>query len=869
MRIHGVYNTNQVDTKGDCAKANTTENRLNYQNQIDVPVARPAYCYTGVQGDGRGLAVLDVDVIKEVERVDGDVKVYQYHELPMVLLDHPMLTKTMRVRSGKGGLHFYFFYRTKEGSFKTLKIPEGASSHPLIKGIEFWGEGGNSGIFPPGSKFHDHDYRPYTVENPGVDPLDVTIDQLKGLWDWITTCIVPLPPAKEVSKRSKNYESPEYQAYKQKLNDSIDIPTLLLNTCGEPKRVGTRDYYPCKHGNSSNPSMPYYEETKTWHCFKCDVGGDGIALVAHLDGTNYKTAMMKVARQAGMAEALPPQPDNTPVVEDNFPPTIAGDLARMGYARMSTRKGGWWIKNVDGRGCIYQNITEDDMTAAARELLKPVCPKGVKDSDINETIHELRDINHYNAETEFMPDKRVMHWSNGVFLVDTWEFVAYSDPDFYSKTGQYYLPSFCHTDVKYTPKVEVPRDFLVALDKYFDGNAADIKKLQQFVGYMLYRGNEYKTALLCIAPHDAGKSTLARIVQRLLGKEPNKPHPNVTGTTLKMFCDNQFAPAAAMNALVVYDDDIGAANIDDYSIFKQALGHGTLHYEKKGLDGFDGPFYGKFWLNANTLPFVKNIAEDFTSKILVLVYKARFTADPKEVNPKKKIYLIDRTFEARMMEPAALEGIAQWALAGLQDLINQGGFHGINPKTTLDLWERETDIVKGFIEDRCVLDITNEEWYVMKDEFVTQLGRYAIEKQQRDGKKRYVPDKRRVSDHAHLYGFTSGRKYIKPDDADRGKQEDVYFGIQFNDAVKESPPKFASFDVNVMQGGAAHQIMVPSEGKLGDRACAILDQVDGAMDKSDQALTDVLGRYFVAASERKHLQNCVNLWRNTKRKASA
>lgn len=54
------------------------------------------------------------------------------------------------------------------------------------------------------------------------------------------------------------------------------------------------------HGNGSTGAVKFYEDTNTWYCHACNVGGDVIDAYRLREGTDYNTALTELAARAGI-----------------------------------------------------------------------------------------------------------------------------------------------------------------------------------------------------------------------------------------------------------------------------------------------------------------------------------------------------------------------------------------------------------------------------------------------------------------------------------------------------------------------------------------------------------------------------------------
>lgn len=505
------------------------------------------------------------------------------------------------------------------------------------------------------------------------------------------------------------------------------------------------------------------------------------------------------------------------------PWSIAGKLAADGYTYMASGMKGYWIKNMDGLGVVYESCVLADITAAARQYIiddKNEC----SEKFINEALNELRDINHLTRD-QFTPDKNVMAYDDCIHLVDKNETVStgadMSSADFEIATRGYQTKSLVHVPHEFPSsenfhslymgsvedeRVKFPKTYAeyiavqkrwdLAMNQYFSGDPIRIRILQNFCGLLLYRTTEIKKALFCIGPintnpakedeldedgkpiikasdehANAGKTTLFNIIAHAIGEK------NVFLEDFELFCKNQFASSADADKLVVCVDELPkSTRIDDISKFKTSVGNKKARSEKKNFDPENVSIFYKWWVNMNDLFYLPDIDTDFTKKVLMLIFDARFTEIPSEVNGKQKIYPIDRTFEATMTTPVGTYFILQWMLEGQRDLLaNNGEFVGaMNAREVLDFWIEHTDILHQFVKNECVLEAypDNQKAYMTKDKFMDALGNYARKIHWR----RKTPEKKTVTIWCHKYGFYAASKRMEIDG--RKKEVEIYAGIR-------------------------------------------------------------------------------------------
>ncbi len=148
--------------RGTATKAETAAFNRGLAGPIDVPVAANGAIITGKQPDGRFLVVIDLDV------ADGEPP------LPLGILDEASRS-TFVVRSGRGGLHVYFYTDAEIPGAKHV-----SPVNPLVHQVDRRGTGGI--IFAPGCAFVEHGLRPYAIalDNP---VRGITAAEFWAVWD--------------------------------------------------------------------------------------------------------------------------------------------------------------------------------------------------------------------------------------------------------------------------------------------------------------------------------------------------------------------------------------------------------------------------------------------------------------------------------------------------------------------------------------------------------------------------------------------------------------------------------------------------------------------------------------------------------------
>jgi P4 family phage/plasmid primase-like protien len=210
-------------------------------------------------------------------------------------------------------------------------------------------------------------------------------------------------------------------------------------------------------------------------------------------------------------------------------------------------------------------------------------------------------------------------------------------------------------------------------------NDTQRRKLQEFAGYCLHHWDlPYHKALFLVGPTASGKSTFLDTINRLLGDG------TVASLTPQQLTSERFGPAELFGKWANIRNDIPKSTVKNTGMFKELIAGDPMKAERKNKDPFFFNPTAKHLFSANQLPEMETDDEAFFRRILLVPF-------PETVpEPERDKHLDDKL-------QAELPGILNWAVAGLQRLLGQGGFTGDrSPAHTRETWSKWGDSVSRF-----------------------------------------------------------------------------------------------------------------------------------------------------------------------------
>ena len=232
----------------------------------------------------------------------------------------------------------------------------------------------------------------------------------------------------------------------------------------------------------------------------------------------------------------------------------------------------------------------------------------------------------------------------------------------------------------------------------------DRYRLQEHVGYLLYRKYIFQIAVLLTGPEDSGKSTFLALLRQFLGKE------NVASVALQDLGDDRFASAELYHKYANICADISKFTIRNSGVFKTLTGGDLLDAQRKHKPRFRFVNYAKLWFSANELPDTKDKTNAFFKRWDIFEFPNQFklNCDPN---------IIDK-----LTTPNELSGFLNWALEGLTRLLENGKFTKLKTlEQRKEIWLLGSSSLYKFVS-ACVEE--DVEFYETKDGFYSEYVKF-------------------------------------------------------------------------------------------------------------------------------------------------
>ena len=237
--------------------------------------------------------------------------------------------------------------------------------------------------------------------------------------------------------------------------------------------------------------------------------------------------------------------------------------------------------------------------------------------------------------------------------------------------------------VNYNSEADCP-EFDSFLDELLS-DEIDKQIIYEMFGSCLWPGCPYKKAFFLHGEGNNGKTTLLKVLSKMLGSE------NVSGCSLHQLTDNRFALSDLYGKYANIAGELRNQKLDKTDLFKRLTGGDEVRGEEKGKEAFD--FHNKATLifGLNEIPRITDTTDGMLSRLRFVEFPNQFTG-------------ADAVPTHRLMERIAsekeLEGILNKSISALADVFQRDGFvEEETPQQTREFLKAQDDPMWAFKYD--------------------------------------------------------------------------------------------------------------------------------------------------------------------------
>ena len=246
--------------------------------------------------------------------------------------------------------------------------------------------------------------------------------------------------------------------------------------------------------------------------------------------------------------------------------------------------------------------------------------------------------------------------------------------------------------VAYEPDARCDR-WLKFLDELWPGDEDSHALLQEWFGYVLAGSTGLHKIMTLVGPRRSGKSTIAWVLEQLLGGTGQVDHP----TMARLAEPFGLAPMLGKRLAIVGDARIGKS---DPAIVEKLLmisGEDPVTVNRKNRDELNVKLGARLMIVSNDMPDLRDSTGALASRFLPLRIRVEGFLGREDFNLKRT--LADE-----------LPGIFTWALDGADRLWDREGRFTIGESVAASMEdvERSASPIKAFASDCLVMDMSPE-----------------------------------------------------------------------------------------------------------------------------------------------------------------
>lgn len=226
--------------------------------------------------------------------------------------------------------------------------------------------------------------------------------------------------------------------------------------------------------------------------------------------------------------------------------------------------------------------------------------------------------------------------------------------------------------------------WLKFLDELWPGDDDSQALLQEWFGYVLAGSTGLHKILTLVGPKRSGKSTIAWVLEQLLGGTGQVDHP----TMARLAEPFGLAPMLGKRLAVVGDARIGKSDAAIVEKLLMISGEDPVTVNRKNRDELNVKLDARIMIVSNAMPDLRDTSGALASRFL-----------PLEINIPGFLGREDFTLKRTLADE--LPGILTWALDGADRLWDREGRFTIGEavRTAMDNVERSSSPLKAFASD--------------------------------------------------------------------------------------------------------------------------------------------------------------------------
>jgi len=265
--------------------------------------------------------------------------------------------------------------------------------------------------------------------------------------------------------------------------------------------------------------------------------------------------------------------------------------------------------------------------------------------------------------------------------------------------------------VQYNPSAKCP-NILRFLGQVL--HPQDVFPAMQIFGYVLLKSSKFEKAFMLFGSGNNGKSVFIKLIESFVGRQ------NTSHVALQDLDGDRFASADLYGKHVNVFADLKAIKLSSTGNFKTLVSGDSVRAQRKYGQPFSFRNHAKLVFSANKIPDSDDTSHAYYKRWLILAFERSFTEGTKDTDLIHKLITDDE-----------LSGLLNLALVGLRQLEKEGGFRDIAVEDVKRDYERKSNTVKAFLEDRCMMDLQAPEYLTLSAKVYDEYQEYCRQRKRK------------------------------------------------------------------------------------------------------------------------------------------
>lgn len=502
------------------------------------------------------------------------------------------------------------------------------------------------------------------------------------------------------------------QIHKQEIkNDGSPIIPIekLLDVSQYRRRGGEYCGSHPTHGSATRQNFHFSVEKNVWHCFRHDVGGGPLLLLAVLEGIiKCSDAKPGALRGEIFIKVLEIAQKKYDIDTSKFIKTaktsteFSSSVLMMLAANKRDEATEQIVQKVLKENHIY-TIRNDERTEVwiyrdgiyvpqGKSFVREMCRNILMDSYTthlgNNVLAKIEADTFIDSDTFFsnvIVDEIIVE--NGILNIFTRELDDFTpEKIFFNK-----LP------IVYDKKAKCPN-----ISKHFKTvlkNEEDVPVLEELFGFLLLKEYRFEKAFMFLGTGRNGKGKTLELMKRFIGPD------NCANVPIQQLDVDMFALSELHNKMANLGADISREALKNTGFFKSLTGRDLIGAPRKFLPRVHFVNYAKMIFCANELPRTYDYTIAFWNRWILIEFPYTFVSNKEYENVAIKDIKSFRIADPEIIEKIASKdemcGLLNVALDGLDRLVKNKDFsYSKNTEQVKNMWIRKSDSFAAFVMDR-------------------------------------------------------------------------------------------------------------------------------------------------------------------------